>query len=170
MSSPFRPRVSTRPNCFVSSASVAVPAALCALLCSAPAGAQTAKQAPTELPEVTITTTEPEAGKATPANAAKASASASAAKSVPMPSAEAAPAQTRPAPGSRSGSLTVPTTAEAAAEIERTPGAVEVVPGSAYQSSTPAMTIKDALDYVPGVLVQPKWGDHTRLSIRGSGL
>ncbi len=26
------------------------------------------------------------------------------------------------------------------------------------------------LDYVPGVFVQPKWGDDTRLSIRGSGL
>ena len=30
--------------------------------------------------------------------------------------------------------------------------------------------MKDALDYVPGVFVQPKWGDDLRLSIRGSGL
>ena len=30
--------------------------------------------------------------------------------------------------------------------------------------------MKDALDYVPGVFVQPKWGDDSRLSIRGSGL
>jgi iron complex outermembrane receptor protein len=26
------------------------------------------------------------------------------------------------------------------------------------------------LDYVPGIIAQPKWGDDTRLSIRGSGL
>ncbi|MGQ0671467.1 MAG: hypothetical protein ACT4N2_01110 [Hyphomicrobium sp.] len=67
------------------------------------------------------------------------------------------------APGTRSGSLGVPTTAEATAEIERTPGAVEVVPDTAYKSSTPAVTIKDALDYVPGVFVQPKWGEDSRL-------
>ncbi len=72
--------------------------------------------------------------------------------------------------GTRSGSLTVPTTAEATAEINRTPGAVEVVPDTAYKYSTPSATLKDALDYVPGVFVQPKWGEDTRLSIRGSGL
>jgi len=72
--------------------------------------------------------------------------------------------------GERSGSLGVPTTAEATAEIERTPGAVEVVSEKAYKDSTPASTIKDALDYVPGVFVQTKWGEDTRLSIRGSGL
>ncbi len=72
--------------------------------------------------------------------------------------------------GARSGSLTVPTTAEARAELDLTPGGVELVPGSAYQASTPAATIKDVLDYVPGVFVQPKWGDDSRLSIRGSGL
>lgn len=72
--------------------------------------------------------------------------------------------------GARSGSLTVPTTAEARVELDLTPGGVELVPGTAYQASTPAATIKDALDYVPGVFVQPKWGDDSRLSIRGSGL
>ena len=34
----------------------------------------------------------------------------------------------------------------------------------------PRSTIKDALDYTPGVFAQPKWGEDTRLSIRGSGL
>ena len=29
---------------------------------------------------------------------------------------------------------------------------------------------RTSLDYVPGVFAQPKWGDDTRLSIRGSGL
>ena len=73
-------------------------------------------------------------------------------------------------PGTRSGSLTVPTVAEARAEINQTPGGVALVPGTAYQESTPAVTLKDILDYVPGVFVQPKWGEDSRLSIRGSGL
>ena len=44
------------------------------------------------------------------------------------------------------------------------------MPDTAYKNSTPSATIKDVLDYVPGVFAQPKWGDDTRLSIRGSGL
>ncbi|MET0313691.1 MAG: TonB-dependent receptor plug domain-containing protein, partial [Hansschlegelia sp.] len=67
-------------------------------------------------------------------------------------------------------SLTAPPIAARRAEIERTPGAVEVIDAEDYKRTTPARTIKDALDYVPGVFVQPKWGDDTRLSIRGSGL
>ncbi|MBA4130771.1 MAG: TonB-dependent receptor [Hyphomicrobium sp.] len=74
------------------------------------------------------------------------------------------------APGTRSGSLGVPTAAEARAEINRTPGGVDVVPAEEYKENTPAITLKDALDYVPGVFVQPKWGEDSRLSIRGSGL
>ncbi len=73
-------------------------------------------------------------------------------------------------PADRAGSLTVPSTAEARAEIARTPGAVTIVPDGVYKTSTPATTIKDALEYVPGIFVQPKWGEDTRLSIRGSGL
>lgn len=119
----------------------------------------------TELPAVNVVISTPKAKpKSAPVqNAAPVSA--------PQPQASSAPAPAGlPAPGTRSGSLSVPTTAEATADIDRTPGAVEVVPGSAYQTSTPATTIKDALDYVPGVFVQPKWGDDSRLSIRGSGL
>jgi iron complex outermembrane receptor protein len=67
-------------------------------------------------------------------------------------------------------SLTVPTTAEIQAELARIPGSVVVVPDTAYKQSTPATTIKDVLDYVPGIFVQPKWGEDSRLSIRGSGL
>lgn len=74
------------------------------------------------------------------------------------------------APGTRSGSLGVPTAAEARAEINRTPGGVDVVPAEEYKENTPAITLKDALDYVPGVFIQPKWGEDSRLSIRGSGL
>jgi iron complex outermembrane receptor protein len=77
------------------------------------------------------------------------------------------PAVTVTAP--RGGSLTVPTAAEAAQEINQTPGAVEVVPASSWQD-TPAATLKDMLDFTPGVFAQPKWGGDSRLSIRGSGL
>ena len=119
----------------------------------------------TELPAVNVVTSTP---KAKPKSAPVQS---TAPVSAPQPQASSAPAPAGlPAPGTRSGSLSVPTTAEATADIDRTHGAVEVVPGSAYQTSTPAATIKDALDYVPGVFVQPKWGDDSRLSIRGSGL
>lgn len=62
-----------------------------------------------------------------------------------------------------------PTVAEATRQIDRTPGAVEVVPDTAFKN-TPVQTIKDVLQYVPGVIVQPRMGDDVRLSIRGSGL
>ncbi len=66
--------------------------------------------------------------------------------------------------------MTVPTTAQIQADLAKVPGAVVVVPDTAYKTSTPAATIKDVLDYVPGVFAQPKWGEDTRLSIRGSSL
>lgn len=66
-------------------------------------------------------------------------------------------------------SLGVADTQAATASVQHTPGAVAVVPDTAYKNA-PAQTIKDVLDYVPGVFAQPKWGDDTRLSIRGSGL
>jgi iron complex outermembrane recepter protein len=72
-----------------------------------------------------------------------------------------------PPPG---GSLTTPTTVQAEALLARVPGSVVVVPDTAYRNGTPAVTIKDVLDYVPGVFVQPKWGEDSRLSIRGSSL
>lgn len=68
------------------------------------------------------------------------------------------------------GALTVLTAQQALAEINQTPGGVALVSAEAYRNSTPSNTIKDVLDYVPGVYAQPKWGDDTRLSIRGSGL
>jgi iron complex outermembrane receptor protein len=127
--------------------------------------AQQPQKTITELPEVTVTTT------TAPVKKKKAAKAAVSPVSAPPQTATTASSGDAPAAlGSRSGSLSVPTTAEATAEINRTPGAVEVVPGSAYQTSTPAVTIKDALDYVPGVFVQPKWGDDSRLSIRGSGI
>jgi iron complex outermembrane receptor protein len=67
------------------------------------------------------------------------------------------------------GSLTAPTTAQAERALRQVPGSVTVVPDTQYILQRSA-TIKDVLDYVPGVFAQPKWGEDTRLSIRGSGL
>lgn len=72
--------------------------------------------------------------------------------------------------GAAAGPLTQPSLSTRREEIGKTPGAVEVIDAETYKNSTPASTIKDVLDYTPGVFVQPKWGDDTRLSIRGSGL
>ena len=67
-------------------------------------------------------------------------------------------------------SLTVPTVDDARRDIERTPGGVSIVPSEQIRDSR-AVTVKDALDYVPGVFAQPKYGqEDARLSIRGSGL
>lgn len=66
-------------------------------------------------------------------------------------------------------SLTVPNTAQATIDIQRTAGAVAVVPDTAFKEG-PAKTVKDVLDYVPGVFAQPRYGDDARVSIRGSGL
>ncbi|MDB5616748.1 TonB-dependent receptor [Tardiphaga sp.] len=68
------------------------------------------------------------------------------------------------------GALTVATAQQALREIQQTPGGVALVTAEAWKNSTVGNTVKDILDYVPGVIVQPKWGDDTRLSIRGSGL
>jgi iron complex outermembrane receptor protein len=63
----------------------------------------------------------------------------------------------------------VPSADAARRNLERTPGAVEVIPDAVYKNGQ-AQTVKDIVDYTPGVWAQPKWGDDTRLSIRGSGL
>lgn len=67
------------------------------------------------------------------------------------------------------GSLTVLSPHEAWAELQLIPGGVALVTADEW-AGTPATTIKDMLDYVPGVFAQPKWGEDTRLSIRGSGI
>src|SRR5882672_4114647 len=60
---------------------------------------------------------------------------------------------------------------EARREIERTPGGAEVVGSQEIEESRGA-NLKDALDFVPGVLVRPRFGaaDESQVSIRGSGL
>lgn len=67
------------------------------------------------------------------------------------------------------GTLTVPSAEEAREIINRTPGGVEIVPAEQFRD-TRAATPKDMLDFVPGVFAQPKFGEDSRLSIRGSGL
>ncbi|MCA1470019.1 TonB-dependent receptor [Bradyrhizobium sp. IC3195] len=118
-----------------------------------------------ELPPVTVDA--PREKRASPARAQR----------TPARSTRAhAPATARPQPTAASegtpgpGALAVLTAQQALSEINQTPGGVALVAAEAYRNSTPASTIKDVLDYVPGVFAQPKWGDDTRLSIRGSGL
>lgn len=66
-------------------------------------------------------------------------------------------------------SLVADTPEQARAQIEKTPGSVDLVSAQEWENSE-ARTLKDVLDYTPGVIAQPKWGEDTRLSIRGSGL
>jgi len=79
------------------------------------------------------------------------------------------PANTRPA-ATAPVPLGAKTAQQARREIQQTPGGVAIVAAEDYKNNSVASTIKDVLDYVPGVFVQPKWGDDTRLSIRGSSL
>ncbi|MBR2119655.1 MAG: TonB-dependent receptor [Pseudomonadota bacterium] len=68
------------------------------------------------------------------------------------------------------GPLGVKTADQARQEIQQTPGGVAIAGAADYKNNSVASTIKDILGYVPGVFAQPKWGDDTRLSVRGSGL
>jgi iron complex outermembrane receptor protein len=133
-----------------------------AMLVSLSAQAQTASQS--TLPPVTI-----DAPQQKRAVAPRPSRNAVVATST-RASRRAAVIVTQPdAPGMR-GSLTVLTAQQALREIQQTPGGVALVTADAWKNSTVGNSIKDILDYVPGVFAQPKWGDDTRLSIRGSSL
>jgi len=70
-----------------------------------------------------------------------------------------------------SPSLTVPSIAERRAELSQIPGGVEVVDGEKSFLRGRTSTLRDALDFAPGVYIQPRFGsDESRLSIRGSGI
>jgi iron complex outermembrane receptor protein len=71
--------------------------------------------------------------------------------------------------GRSASSLTSPDAHEAQHALEHVPGGVDLVDAEEWRDSA-ARTLKDVLDYTPGVFVQPKWGEDARLSIRGSGL
>ena len=67
-------------------------------------------------------------------------------------------------------SLTTPSIEVMREEIQRTPGGVNVIDSETYKKGR-ANTLKDALDYAPGVFVQPRFGaEESRISIRGSGI
>lgn len=136
-----------------------------AILAFASSGkSQTALQSP--LPPVTVEAPQQRAGTAAP-RALRTGARSTRTRRVGSVAVSQIPAADL---GSARASLGVLTAQQALREIQQTPGGVALVPAEAYKNSTVANTIKDILEYVPGVFAQPKWGDDTRLSIRGSGL
>ncbi|MDP4790774.1 MAG: Plug domain-containing protein, partial [Verrucomicrobiales bacterium] len=70
----------------------------------------------------------------------------------------------------RAITLTVATLEEAREELMRQPGGTAIVDAEDYKRGR-ATNLKDALDFAPGVFVQPRFGaEESRLSIRGSGI
>ncbi|MCR0983418.1 TonB-dependent receptor family protein [Roseomonas populi] len=68
------------------------------------------------------------------------------------------------------GALTARDTADAQAALRQVPGNVSVVPAEDIRIRAGVTTLRDVLEFEPGVFVQPKWGEDSRLSIRGSGI
>ena len=67
-------------------------------------------------------------------------------------------------------SLTVPDIETKREELAQIPGAAEVIDADSYKHGR-ATTIRDALDFAPGVFVQSRFGaEEARISIRGSGI
>ena len=67
-------------------------------------------------------------------------------------------------------SLTVPSLETRQRQLAATPGGASVVDAEEYKTGR-AATLKDALDFTPGVLVQSRFGaEEARISIRGSGV
>lgn len=66
-------------------------------------------------------------------------------------------------------SLTSGGIAQAQEQVKSIPGGAAVVDVKEFEN-TRAVTIKDMLDYTPGVFAQPRFSEEVRLSIRGSGL
>lgn len=62
-----------------------------------------------------------------------------------------------------------PVVANARERLSRTPGAVAVVSAESYETRF-AQGFSDTLRNVPGVLAQKRYGEESRLSIRGSGI
>ena len=62
-----------------------------------------------------------------------------------------------------------PLVEQAAQEVERTPGGVDVVSADEFADRA-AVSLRDALSFSPGVYTQPRFGQEVRIAIRGSGL
>ncbi|OAI55882.1 hypothetical protein AYO49_05100, partial [Verrucomicrobiaceae bacterium SCGC AG-212-N21] len=72
--------------------------------------------------------------------------------------------------GAAGESLTVPSYEQKKEELALVPGGTAIVDGEKLREGR-ATTLKDALDFAPGVYVQPRFGaEEARISIRGSGL
>lgn len=67
------------------------------------------------------------------------------------------------------GSPTSPSVLRVEQELKEIPGGADVVPAKEFQEGY-ALSMKDMLKKSPGVLAEPRWGEESRLSIRGSGL
>ncbi|MBR0655032.1 TonB-dependent receptor family protein [Plastoroseomonas arctica] len=65
---------------------------------------------------------------------------------------------------------TVPDNAAAEEIARQNPGNVSIVPAERFRDRAGVRSLQDALEFTPGVFAPPKWGEDTRLSIRGSGL
>lgn len=66
--------------------------------------------------------------------------------------------------------LTVTGTGQAVQDLRKVPGGTDVVPAAEYKKDTYALSLKDVLAATPGVLVERRYAEESRLSIRGSGL
>lgn len=73
--------------------------------------------------------------------------------------------------GSRLVDERTATDEQAREELQRVPGGTELITEKAIRD-TRAANLKDVLDFVPGVLIRPRFGaaDESQFSIRGSGL
>lgn len=67
-------------------------------------------------------------------------------------------------------SLTVNSNAQAQVRLWSSPGANTMVPASEFLDRPGTVTVRDIFEFTPGIFAQPKWGEDSRLSIRGSGL
>ncbi len=66
--------------------------------------------------------------------------------------------------------LTAESNEAARLRLWSSPGANTVVESRDFQERAGASSIRDMLEFTPGVFAAPKWGEDARLSIRGSGL
>ncbi|MBS7789535.1 TonB-dependent receptor [Roseococcus sp. SDR] len=66
--------------------------------------------------------------------------------------------------------LTSESNNEARLRLWLSPGNNTVVPASEFQDRPGVLSLRDMFEFTPGVFAQPKWGEDSRLSIRGSGI
>ena len=88
----------------------------------------------------------------------------------PTPQPAAPPVLPETVVSAKPESLTNPSISTLREQIAEIPGAGEVIDAEYYKYGR-STTVKDALDYAPGVFVQPRFGaEEARISIRGSGI